>query len=77
MALAELLLYSSLYIGNDSGVSHLAGFVGTPTIALYKTTDPGIWGVLGKNVAHITAEDEDSALLMILDYLRKQMRNIY
>ena len=52
-ALADLLSHASLYIGNDSGVSHLAGFVGTPTIALYKTTDPKIWGVLGKKVTHI------------------------
>ena len=28
MELANLLSHSSLYIGNDSGVSHLAGFMG-------------------------------------------------
>ncbi len=64
-ALADLLSHASLYIGNDSGVSHLAGFVGTPTIALYKTTDPKIWGVLGKKVTHISADDEKSALRKI------------
>lgn len=64
-ALAGLLSGASLYIGNDSGVSHLSGFVGTPTIALYKTTDPNIWGVLGKKVAHISAAKEKSALRKI------------
>ena len=64
-ALADLLSHASLYIGNDSGVSHLAGFVGTPTIALYKTTDPKIWGVLGRQVTHISADDEKSALRKI------------
>jgi ADP-heptose:LPS heptosyltransferase len=69
IALADLLSSSSLYIGNDSGVSHLAGFTGTPTIALYKTTDPKIWGVLGKMVTHISASDERSAFRMINEYL--------
>jgi len=68
-ALAGLLSGASLYIGNDSGVSHLAGFVGIPTIALYKTTDPEIWGVLGKKVTHIQADDEKSALRKIQECL--------
>lgn len=69
MALADLLSHAALYIGNDSGVSHLAGFTGTPTIALYKTTDPKIWGILGKNVTHLYADNEKSALHKIQGYL--------
>lgn len=69
-ALAGLLSGASLYIGNDSGVSHLSGFVGTPTIALYKTTDPEKWGVLGKKVVHIFADYEKSALRNIQECLR-------
>ncbi len=68
-ALSDLLSCASLYIGNDSGVSHLAGFVGTPTIALYKITDPIKWGVLGKKVTHISATDEKYALRKIQEYL--------
>jgi ADP-heptose:LPS heptosyltransferase len=68
-ALAGLLSGASLYIGNDSGVSHLAGFLGIPTIALYKTTDPKIWGVSGKKVTHISAADEKSALSKIQECL--------
>ena len=69
-ALAGLLSCASLYIGNDSGVSHLSGFVGIPTIVLYKITDPKIWGVLGKKVTHISAADEESALRKIQGCLR-------
>ena len=69
MALADLLSRASLYVGNDSGVSHLAGFTGTQTIVLYKTTDPKTWGVLGKKVTHIPADDENSALHNIQEYL--------
>ena len=69
-ALAGLLSGASLYIGNDSGVSHLSGFMGTPTMVLYKTTDPKKWGVLGKKVTHISADDEKSALSKIQECLR-------
>ena len=51
--LVSLLTEAKLFIGNDSGVSHLAAALGTPTIALYKSTDPEIWGVIGKKVMHI------------------------
>ncbi|MGR3304052.1 MAG: glycosyltransferase family 9 protein [Candidatus Scalindua sp.] len=68
-ALAGLLSGASLYIGNDSGVSHLSGFMGTPTIVLYKTTDPEKWGVLGKTVVHISDANEESAMRKIQECL--------
>ncbi len=70
-ALAKLLSGADLYIGNDSGVSHLSGFLGTTTIALYKTTDPKIWGALGKKVTHISAANEKLALYKILECLKQ------
>ena len=75
-ALANLLAGADLYIGNDSGVSHLSGILGTPTIALYKTTDPKIWGVLGRKVNHIAAYNEKSALSKIRECL-KQRDNLH
>jgi len=74
-ALANLLAGATLYIGNDSGVSHLSGILGTPTIALYKTTDPKIWGALGKKVVHISAIDENAAFDKIQEYLRSNAMN--
>ncbi len=70
-ALSKLLSGATLYIGNDSGVSHLSGFLGTPTIALYKTTDPKIWGVLGKKVLHISVSDEALILCKIREYVKR------
>jgi hypothetical protein len=51
VAAAELLRLlrkeTALYIGNDSGVTHLAGAAGLPTVALFRATDPVVWRPLG------------------------------
>ncbi len=39
-----------LYIGNDSGITHLAAAVGTPVLALFGPTDPRVWAPRGSNV---------------------------
>ncbi len=44
------LARARLYIGNDSGVTHLAAAVGTPVLALFGPTDPGVWAPRGGNV---------------------------
>ena len=66
VALAELLKTASLYIGNDSGVSHLAGYLGLPSYVLYKATDPAVWGVIGKNAHLVKAENSEAAFETLL-----------
>jgi heptosyltransferase III len=41
--LASLLQNCGLFIGHDSGISHLAAAVGTPCLLLFGPTDPAIW----------------------------------
>jgi heptosyltransferase III len=48
--LACWLAGAGLYIGNDSGVTHLAAAVGTPVLALFGPTDPAVWAPRGSNV---------------------------
>lgn len=48
--LACWLARARLYIGNDSGVTHLAAAAGTPVLALFGPTDPNVWGPRGDNV---------------------------
>jgi heptosyltransferase-3 len=48
--LACWLARARLYIGNDSGITHLAAAVGTPVLALFGPTDPGVWAPRGPNV---------------------------
>ena len=45
--LAALLARAGAYVGNDSGVTHLAAASGAPTIALFGPTDPRVWAPLG------------------------------
>jgi len=48
--LACWLARARLYIGNDSGITHLAAAVGTPVLALFGPTDPEVWAPRGANV---------------------------
>jgi predicted lipopolysaccharide heptosyltransferase III len=41
--LAALIESSSALIGTDSGVTHIAEAVGTPSVVLYGPTDPRVW----------------------------------
>jgi ADP-heptose:LPS heptosyltransferase len=48
--LACWLAKARLYIGNDSGITHLAAAVGTPVLALFGPTDPAVWAPRGQHV---------------------------
>lgn len=54
--LAEYIAGANAYIGNDSGISHLAGVLGVKTIVLFRSTDPKIWHPLGPRVFTFTPE---------------------
>lgn len=49
-AVAAVLSLSELYIGNDSGISHLAAAVQTPSLVLFGPSDPRIWRPAGDHV---------------------------
>lgn len=42
--LAATLATCDLFVGHDSGITHLAAAVGTCTLALFGPTDPRVWG---------------------------------
>ena len=48
--LARWIRGARLYIGNDSGITHLAAATGVPTLALFGPTDPVVWSPRGENV---------------------------
>ncbi|MFP4307414.1 MAG: glycosyltransferase family 9 protein [Desulfococcaceae bacterium] len=51
VALAERLEGAAGLIGNDSGASHLAAFLGLPTVAIFGPSDPARWRPSGLRVA--------------------------
>ncbi len=48
---ASLLSVADGYVGNDSGVTHLAAVLGIPVVAVFGPTDPAVWAPRGKNVS--------------------------
>lgn len=51
MTVAGVLAQAQLFVGQDSGVTHMAGLMGVHTVALFGPTDPGRWAPRG---AHVT-----------------------
>jgi lipopolysaccharide heptosyltransferase I len=49
-ASARLAARASLFVGADTGPTHLAAAAGTPTVALYGPTDPVRYGPVGPRV---------------------------
>ena len=45
--LADRLASCSLFVGHDSGITHLAAAVGVPVIALWGETSEGVWAPRG------------------------------
>jgi ADP-heptose:LPS heptosyltransferase len=58
--LAAVLERCNLFVGNDSGVTHLAAATGTPTLSLFGPTDPAVWGPRGKGVRILQGKAECS-----------------
>jgi len=58
--LAARLAGCRAYLGNDSGVSHLAGLSGARTVVLFGPSDPRIWRPLGPDV-HVLRFDTGTA----------------
>ena len=54
--LSGVLAAARAYLGNDSGPSHLAAALGTPTLALFGPTNPRQFAPVGPKVSVLAAE---------------------
>lgn len=54
MDLAKNLAAADRFIGNDSGITHLAAAVGCKTTAVFGPTNPAIWAPLGDHVTVVS-----------------------
>lgn len=51
--LARRLAGASVFVGNDSGTTHLAAMLAVPTVALFGPTDPRVWAPVGPMVRNL------------------------
>jgi heptosyltransferase-2 len=62
---------ATLFIGHDSGVTHLAAATGVATVALFGPTDPTIWAPNGDHVIVINSPDRTMPGLSVEAVLEK------
>jgi len=56
LKLASAMEGCRLFVGNDSGISHMASALGIPTIAIFGPTDPRVWAPRGEKVCIVRKE---------------------
>ena len=61
--LAALYAECDLYLGCDTGPSHLAAATGAPTVVMFGPTRPEVWAPRGSCVRVVTAPDDTMAAL--------------
>ncbi|MBY0267868.1 MAG: lipopolysaccharide heptosyltransferase I, partial [Burkholderiales bacterium] len=69
-----LIAGAAVVIGTDTGLTHLAGALGVPTVGLYCATDPAATGLFGcaraANLGGIGKPPEPAQVLAALESLR-------
>ena len=65
--LACWLAAARVYIGNDSGITHLAAAVGIPVVAIFGPTDPAVWAPRGARVRVIAGPLAGISVEQVLD----------
>jgi ADP-heptose:LPS heptosyltransferase len=56
LQLAAVMEGCHFFVGNDSGITHLAAALGLPTVAVFGPTDPKVWSPMGEKVSVVCRE---------------------
>jgi heptosyltransferase-3 len=72
--LACWLATARVYIGNDSGITHLAAATGVPVVAIYLTTDPNVWAPRGPRVAVLQNPSIEAVLRAVCENAVRGLR---
>lgn len=54
---AAVLARCTFYLGNDTGIMHLADAVDTPSVTVFGPSRRGVWGAAGPHAVSVVAED--------------------
>jgi len=63
--IAAFLARADLFVGNDSGLMHLAASSGAPTLGLFGPTDASVYGPAGRRAAAVTGSDATMASISL------------
>jgi lipopolysaccharide heptosyltransferase III len=58
LQLARWMTGAHLYIGNDSGIAHLAAAAGVPTLVLFGPSRPDVWAPRAEHVTVVASPEE-------------------
>jgi heptosyltransferase-3 len=67
-ALAGLLIRAAFYLGNDSGITHLASACGTQVIAIFRSEFTAVWRPFGR--VHLLSADSPE-MISVEEVLKK------
>jgi heptosyltransferase-3 len=59
------LLEGTVFVGHDSGISHIAAAAGARCVLLFGPTDPAVWAPANENVTVLRAPDGNLRLLAV------------
>jgi heptosyltransferase-2 len=63
------VLENAIFVGHDSGISHLAAAAGAKCILLFGPTDPAVWAPANENVKVLRAPEGDLARLPLANVI--------
>ncbi|HMO50619.1 MAG TPA: glycosyltransferase family 9 protein [Kiritimatiellia bacterium] len=67
------------YLGNDSGISHLAAAVAVPSVVMFGPTNPDLWAPRGSQVTIVTAPDgnlDNLPVQTVIEALGARLRGV-
>jgi ADP-heptose:LPS heptosyltransferase len=73
-SLAVLVSYAHLLISNDTGISHIAAAVRTPSIILFSTSDPSRWAPQNRQLHKIVQWTMDLTPTEILSQVENHLQ---
>lgn len=71
-----LLSCTDVFIGNDSGIAHLAGGLGIKTVVIFGPTKPNVYRPIGSSVITLSGDDEIFASKPSQDMQKKLLETV-